>query len=590
MMRKTIGTLAILALAGCYQVTPIGDPDDPRALPSDPPPTVPPVPGVASVPAIAGGALIVTGSDIAVLADPEHAAIWMTDLETLETTHVTLFDDDEPGRLVEDGAGRVHVVLRRAGALLGLDPSSGEVLGRREVCSAPRGIDWEASSDLLHVACADGSLVSLPAAGGAPVRELLLDDDLRDVVAADGVLYVSRFRSAELLTVDASGTVVDRARPTDLAFMTRIGEASFTPNVAWRLRAMPGGGVAMLHQRALSSAIDVERDGYMGLPECPTGVVAPAITIFDGGSVRGAGLIAAPALLVDFVVSADGSRFHAASAAEGRERMMDSGPIVTVGRADLESLCAVPDPGDIGSSPATGVALRGDGSLVSFRRSSGELHIGSTSVPVAPEADFSPGHELFHRVTFVGLACASCHPEGGEDGHTWDFSPVGPRRTQTLLGGMSGHEPFHWNGDQADMTAIMTVTFGERMLGAFDDSDVRAMQAWLDAQPTAPGVVRDADAVSRGRTLFESPSVGCTSCHSGEAMTNDRNEDVGTGRDFQVPSLRGVMHRAPFFHDGCAPSLDTVVAGGCGTLDTHGRTSSLDASERADLVAYLRSL
>ena len=93
---------------------------------------------------------------------------------------------DEPGRVVEDGAGRVDVVLRRGGAVATIDPKSATVAARRAVCSAPRGIAYQAATDQLteqlQVACAGGELVALPAAGGAATRTVMLDRDLRDVV------------------------------------------------------------------------------------------------------------------------------------------------------------------------------------------------------------------------------------------------------------------------------------------------------------------------------------------------------------------------------------------------------------------------
>lgn len=42
-------------------------------------------------------------------------------------------------------------------------------------------------------------------------------------------------------------------------------------------------------------------------------------------------------------------------------------------------------------------------------------------------------------------------------------------------------------------------------------------------------------------------------------------------------------------HDGCAPTLEDRF-GACGDGDAHGRTSHLDASQRSELVAYLKSL
>src|SRR6185295_19662796 len=63
------------------------------------------------------------------------------------------------------------------------------------------------------------------------------------------------------------------------------------------------------------------------------------------------------------------------------------------------------------------------------------------------------GFEIFNQPTRAGIACMSCHPEGGDDGHTWFFGedsiggPFHPRRTQSLRGGILGTAPFHWNGD-----------------------------------------------------------------------------------------------------------------------------------------------
>ncbi len=65
---------------------------------------------------------------------------------------------------------------------------------------------------------------------------------------------------------------------------------------------------------------------------------------------------------------------------------------------------------------------------------------------------------------------------------------------------------------------------------------------------------------------------------------------------FRTPSLRNVELTAPYMHDGSLRSLDDVVAfydaGGVPNegLDPRIRPLGLDAGERADLVAFLRSL
>src|SRR5579884_918340 len=119
-------------------------------------------------PPISGGTLLVThDAAYAVVSDPERDSIYVVDLTAQNVSStIALHDGDEPGRLVEDGAGRVHVALRSGGALATVDPAQGLLIARRNVCPAPRGVGWDGATDLVWVACATGELVALPAAGG----------------------------------------------------------------------------------------------------------------------------------------------------------------------------------------------------------------------------------------------------------------------------------------------------------------------------------------------------------------------------------------------------------------------------------------
>ena len=68
----------------------------------------------------------------------------------------------------------------------------------------------------------------------------------------------------------------------------------------------------------------------------------------------------------------------------------------------------------------------------------------------------------------------------------------------------------------------------------------------------------------------------------GRAMITGKWADVGK---FKGPILRGLAARAPYFHNGSAANLDEVV-------DFYDQRFAigLTASEKADLVAFLRSL
>ena len=79
-------------------------------------------------------------------------------------------------------------------------------------------------------------------------------------------------------------------------------------------------------------------------------------------------------------------------------------------------------------------------------------------------------------------------------------------------------------------------------------------------------------------------------CHGGESLTNNVTVDVGTDKAFQVPTLLAIKLRAPYMHDGCAPTLRARFEDpACGGGDAHGTTSHLTETELDDLIAYLET-
>jgi len=106
---------------------------------------------------------------------------------------------------------------------------------------------------------------------------------------------------------------------------------------------------------------------------------------------------------------------------------------------------------------------------------------------------------------------------------------------------------------------------------------------------------------------------GCVLCHVGWRFTDDRFHDIGlpgsdAGRGavaggtpglaaFKTPGLREAAHTAPYMHDGSLPTLAAVVRHYAGGLRARPSLAvhvdpklRLDARERADLVAFLRTL
>ncbi|WP_437593257.1 c-type cytochrome [Sorangium sp. So ce1000] len=552
-------------------------------------------------PAISGGTLAVSKSTVrAVAADPDRDRVWIVDLQAQKlTAEIALQKGDEPGRVVEDGAGRFHVALRRGGAIVTVDADSGTIVDRRDVCPAPRGIAYDERTDELHVACLGGELVTLPAGPGAATRRLKLDRDLRDVVVDGDRLLVSKFRSAELLTIGADGIVVEQKKlpPFDM-----FGQA-FAPTVAWRTIKLPTGGVAMVHQRSLIAPVEIVEGGYSS-GGCDGSVVHSTVsevgTPGSDGQPNLAPALPSATLPVDVAVSDDGLSYAVVAAGKS-EILVTSAASLRVSQEFGEAGCTEPEQRVPVEGEPTAVAFAGNAVIVQTREPAGIQLLGvdgagnrvANVITLPGESRRDTGHEMFHRNASGPMACASCHPEGGDDNHTWNFNPIGPRRTQFVSGGILKTAPFHWDGDMSGIEAIMDEVFERRMGGMHQGPRrVKIFARWIDSLPAPPvSPAPDAEAVARGDALFHDTTVNCASCHGGAQLTTNESLDVGTGKAFQVPSLVRIGARAPFMHDGCASSLkDRFTNPACGGGDRHGKTSHLSEGQIDDLVAYLETL
>lgn len=624
-------------------------------------------------PAISGGTLLlINGGSIAIAADPDRDRVSIVDLKAHRVKqHVLLQAGDEPGRLALDAAGLVHVVLRGSGDVAALDVAKGAIKSRVHVCNDPRGISYDRGRNELLVACMSGELVAINAADASVTRSQRVADDLRDVVVQDGRVFVSQFRSANLLSLDGAGAVRAKYHPGNVGERLVLGRDAltgsstlhnFAATVARRTIALPDGRMLILHQRAMTDTVDIgDRDeGETGgddsgddsgdedsggdtgdappsdsgfAPPAPPGaggygsgescqsIVQTAVTIVEAdGSLVQSRSVAGAVVPVDVAISRDGK--IAVANAGLRDNgpfggVVGSGPGV-IGGPGIVGIGGgvsifdakggeVIEEGDIGDSCAldfqvatpgqpTAVAFTDDGLLVVQSREPAMIVLPSPDaqwmISLGGSSMADTGHDIFHRDSGGGLACASCHAEGGDDGHVWDFRGFGVRRTQSLNIGLRDTAPFHWSGDMPDLTTLMSEVFVKRMSGAPQSPErVEALANWVFQQkhPSPLRAASDPMAVA-GKQLFESKEVGCASCHNGAAFTNNKTEDVGTGAPFQVPSLVGIAHRAPFIHTGCAATLRDRFDPSCGGGDKHGHTAQLGAADLDALVAYLETL
>jgi hypothetical protein len=622
----------------------------------------------APPPPISGGTLIGLGSgNIAVASDPDRDAIYVVDTSAavlLKT--IALQSGDEPGRLVEDGAGLVHVALRTGGALVTVDPSSGMVVARRPVCPAPRGVAWDSTTDLVWVACATGELVALPAAGGPIAKQWVIERDLRDVLIENGSIAVTTFRSAEILRLTSSGTIARRDSVPP--------NGNSAPHVAWRAIATRSHGTLLVHQDHSTVSVTTGMPGAYGSGPCGGGggIVSSRCTTIDdttGAATQTEPLTAglSAVLPVDIAVSPDESSVVVALAGNGFSPELpelqvasfdefsvptaltpssgSAGPPALVGCAGpapsppgvvsgatsgtVTPLAVFDDAGladedDAGDGPTLvntdaaadaastapaftaeqviAVAFDSSGQLLVQSREPPVLHIlqlaavgsglsnplGGKQVVLSAISRDDTGHDIFHAMAGAPIACASCHPEGGDDGHVWILNGFA-RRTPSLRGTIAGTAPYHWPGDEADFPTLTADVYTGRMGGEqLADDQTSALQSWVESipAPPAPSWV-DADAASRGKELFGG-TAGCATCHSGPKLTNNMTMTVGTCDAFQVPPLVGVGWRAPFLHNGCAATLADRFAK-CST-PAHGAIQGLSSGQISDLTAYLETL
>jgi hypothetical protein len=535
-------------------------PSLPLYVPSRPPPP------------ISGGTLAAMSDGTMVAADSDRDLVWIvTPSDAIRQVALTV--GDEPGRVIEGPAGRAFVALRGGTEVAEIEVAAAKLVARHAACPAPRGMGWSPSNNVLTVACASGALARLSfdlAASGPVFKSRVLQfpaDDLRDVVQRPHDVLVSTFRDARILAVADDGSVT----PV-------LQHPSFTPGtrqVAWRMVGR-GTGALMTFQEEAIFPLTESCQAYGG----PNGgVVGLALAYVDESLVesRWTGQPEVP-LAVDLAVSTSGL-WSLVSAGTNLVVQQHS-----IGGGEFHH--------DLGGEPVA-VAYRGE-ELVVFSREPSQLSFAiegqvPRTVTLPGVSVKSTAHALFHRVTQAGLACASCHPEGRDDGHLWTL-PEGKRRTNTLRGGLKASAPFHWQGDRADMGALLEDVLVHRMGGTRPSMDASSsLMDWLDAMPAIPGPGNlDAAAVLRGKALFESTEQGCATCHAGALGTNNTNNDVGTGGSFQVPRLVGLASHPPYFHDGSIAKLEdrfSPAAGG----ELHGHPALLTAGQKADLIEYLKS-
>lgn len=259
------------------------------------------------------------------------------------------------------------------------------------------------------------------------------------------------------------------------------------------------------------------------------------------------------------------------------------------------------------ASTAVGISKKTGKSITPKRRVKksdiGKARVEVTSVVLPDRKGLAPeialGRSLFHsagrrNIAFDGRACASCHPDGRDDGLTWQ-TQEGPRQTPILLGRLTNDTaPFGWLGDKDTLPNHFKRTI-ERLAGTgLKDSERDAIFAYINSlsAPKSKKSVEDTR-ISQGKAIFESKETGCSSCHLGEATTDGDRHNVESAQEFEVerkfetPSLRFIAQSAPYFHDGRYATLMEMIQHCDGSM---GSTNHLAEADKVSLAAYLETL
>ncbi|HEX5447338.1 MAG TPA: cytochrome c peroxidase [Pirellulales bacterium] len=122
------------------------------------------------------------------------------------------------------------------------------------------------------------------------------------------------------------------------------------------------------------------------------------------------------------------------------------------------------------------------------------------------------------------------------------------------------------------------------------------------------------ESAKRGRELFFTDKGGCSACHVGANLTDEKYHNIGVGMDaekpdigredttkdpkdrgaFKTPTIRNVATSAPYMHDGSQKTLEEVVdfyaKGGHPNPNLDEKIKKLDLSDqdKQDLVEFMK--
>lgn len=227
------------------------------------------------------------------------------------------------------------------------------------------------------------------------------------------------------------------------------------------------------------------------------------------------------------------------------------------------------------------------------------------------------GGRLFYNAgrTFQHqYSCSTCHPDGSEDGLTYDLTGTGRNLENTItLRELSHTSPFKWNGKNVSVYMQCGIRFSKFVTRteSFTPEELNAVVAFMFQKLENPPNTYQlpegqlTEAQQRGKAIFERTATKdgheipdkdrCITCHPPPYFTDRSLTNVGSGFEtdmetfFDTPKLNNVVDTPPYLHDGRAQTLEeiwTVYS----EKDTHGYVNDLFKQELNDLIEYLKSI
>jgi len=226
------------------------------------------------------------------------------------------------------------------------------------------------------------------------------------------------------------------------------------------------------------------------------------------------------------------------------------------------------------------------------------IEMGNTHERAVETVKGIPGYAMQFRVIF-----------GDEEGVTIDNLARAIATFERAI--VTGPSPFDYRESLRPFLAMKPE----------DLDDLKTEDAELFAKYQATKAASDAHPMSasavRGRELFFSEKVGCTACHVGANLTDEKYHNLGIGfgegiekpdlgrfeiskdeKDkgaFKTPTIRNVVHSAPYMHDGSLKTLEEVVEhyakGGTPNPWLSNKIKKLDLKpeDKADLVEFMKA-